>query len=177
MPLLFDMPYEDLLIYEGTNPRPHDFDDYWDSALTEMMFHGYSMNSGDWLDKLPYVAAGFTVAALDCRGQGGRSEDPGGVQGWTLNGHIVRGLSDDPTKLLYRAIFLDTVAIAATGMIDRQTPDVNVLPGQFDLAVFRYAFRPGRQLAGLQREGGAVNLVKQRADLSVVACRTGENAN
>jgi cephalosporin-C deacetylase len=164
MPLLFDMPYEDLLVYEGTNPRPDDFDTYWESALTEMravapqvelvpaefqtdyaecyhlyftgvggarvyakllrpkgitqpgpailMFHGYSMHSGDWLDKLPYVAAGITVAALDCRGQGGRSEDPGGVQGWTLNGHIVRGLDNDPKNLLYRAIFLDTAQLA-----------------------------------------------------------------
>jgi cephalosporin-C deacetylase len=164
MPLLFDMPYEDLLIYEGTNPCPADFDVFWDRSIEVMrsidpqvelipaefqtsyadcyhmyftgisgariyakvlkpkyvaspgpallMFHGYSMNSGDWLDKLPYVAAGFTVAALDCRGQGGRSEDPGGVKGWTLNGHIVRGLDDEPENLLFRAIFLDTAQLA-----------------------------------------------------------------
>ena len=150
MPLLFDMPYEDLLTYEGTNPKPADFESYWDTALAEMraldpqielipaefqvdyaecyhlyftgvggariyakfikpkeitkpgpallMFHGYSMNSGDWLDKLPYVAAGFIVAALDCRGQGGKSEDVGGVKGWTLNGHFVRGLDNDPNS-------------------------------------------------------------------------------
>ena len=36
-----------------------------------VMFHGYSGDSGDWLGKLGYVAAGYTVAALDCRGQGG----------------------------------------------------------------------------------------------------------
>ena len=40
-----------------------------------LFFHGYTMNSGDWLDKLPYVAAGYTVAAMDCRGQGGLSQD------------------------------------------------------------------------------------------------------
>ena len=144
MPLLFDMPYEDLLICEGTNPSPKDFDIFWDRSLAMMhsidpkvelieadfqtnfadcyhqyftgvggtriyakllkprhlaepgpailMFHGYSMNSGDWFEKLGYVAQGFTVAAMDCRGQGGRSQDLGGVEGWTLNGHIVRGL-------------------------------------------------------------------------------------
>jgi cephalosporin-C deacetylase len=86
------------------------------------MFHGYSMNAGDWFDKLPYVAAGFTVAALDCRGQGGFSEDPGGVQGWTLNGHIVRGLDDDPKNMLYRAIFLDTAQLARIVM---EMPEVN----------------------------------------------------
>jgi len=174
MPLLFDMPYEDLLTYEGTNPKPADFESYWDTALADMqaldpqldlipaefqvdyaecyhlyftgvggariyakfikpkgitkpgpallMFHGYSMNSGDWLDKLPYAAAGFTVAALDCRGQGGKSEDVGGVKGWTLNGHFVRGLDNDPKNLLYRAIFLDTAQLAKIVM---EMPEVD----------------------------------------------------
>jgi cephalosporin-C deacetylase len=164
MPLMFDMPFEDLLIYEGINPRPHDFDRFWDLNLTKMhaidpkiellpaefqagfadcyhlyftgvegariyakflrpknlsepgpailMFHGYSMNSGDWYDKLGYVAQGYTVAAMDCRGQGGRSEDTGNVKGWTLNGHIVRGLENEPDKLLYRSIYLDTAQLA-----------------------------------------------------------------
>jgi cephalosporin-C deacetylase len=59
-----------------------------------MEFHGYTLNSGDWTDKLLWVAAGYSVAALDCRGQGGVSEDLGGVKGDTLNGHIIRGLDD-----------------------------------------------------------------------------------
>jgi len=164
MPLLFDMPYEDLLLYEGTNPRPDDFETFWDRSLAVMhsidpevelvhaefqtdfaecyhlyfsgvggarvyakllkprnlpepgpavlMFHGYSMNSGDWYEKLGYVAQGFTVAALDCRGQGGQSQDLGGVKGWTLHGHIVRGLDGNPNDLLYRSIFLDAAQLA-----------------------------------------------------------------
>ena len=72
------------------------------------MFHGYSGDAGDWVSKLGYAALGHTVAALDCRGQGGSSEDRGGVTGWTLRGHIIRGLDDAPEKLLYRQIFLDT---------------------------------------------------------------------
>jgi len=168
MPLLFDMPYEELQTYQGTNPRPHDFDAYWDAALSEMrgldpdiqlrpvsfpapfaacydlfftgvggarvhakllrprqtdaphpailMFHGYSGSAGDWYDKLPYVAAGFTVAALDCRGQGGLSQDVGGVPGNTLHGHIIRGLDGSPTDLLFRQIFLDTAQLAGLVM-------------------------------------------------------------
>ena len=164
MPLLFDLPQEELSSYQGVNPRPHDFEDYWDTALAELasvdadvelvpadfqapyaecfhmyftgtrgarvhakllrpraataphpailMFHGYSGSSGDWQSKLGYAAAGFTVAALDCRGQGGRSEDVGGVPGWTLRGHIVRGLDGKPEDLLYRQIFLDTARMA-----------------------------------------------------------------
>lgn len=168
MPLTFDLSLEELGEYRGINPRPNDFDRFWDSGLQEMrttdsnvelvpaefqtssckcfhlyftgvggarvhakllqpinvnsphpavlMFHGYTGNSGDWVDKLPYVAQGFTVAALDCRGQGGLSEDSGGVFGNTLHGHIIRGLSDAlrgaPEKLLFRQVFLDTVQLA-----------------------------------------------------------------
>jgi cephalosporin-C deacetylase len=81
-----------------------------------IMFHGYRCSSGDWCDKLSYVASGFTVAALDCRGQGGLSEDTGGVKGNTDNGHIIRGLIESPEKLLYRNIFLDTAQLASIVM-------------------------------------------------------------
>jgi len=77
-----------------------------------VLLHGYSGNSGDWNDKLQYVAAGFTVAALDCRGQGGLSEDVGGVIGNTLHGHIIRGLDNGPKDLLFRHIFLDAAQLA-----------------------------------------------------------------
>lgn len=174
MPLGFDMPFDELHTYQGTNPRPADFDEFWDRSLEEvtaidpdvelvpadfqtdfaecfnmyftgtggarvhakllrpkhaknphpalLQFHGYSGSSGDWFDKLPYVAQGYTVAALDCRGQGGLSEDKGGVQGWTLRGHIVRGLNDKPENLLFRHIYLDTKQMARVVM---DMPDVD----------------------------------------------------
>ena len=164
MPLLFDMSLEDLQTYKGSNPKPEDFDVFWEKALDEMnaidsevelipssfkssfadcfdlffkgvgearihakflrpkniqkpgpavlQFHGYSGNSGDWSQLLPYVAEGFSVAALDCRGQGGLSEDVGGIKGTTFKGQIVRGLDDSPEKLLFRQIFLDTAQLA-----------------------------------------------------------------
>jgi cephalosporin-C deacetylase len=79
-------------------------------ALLE--FHGYTNNSGDFAPKLNWVAAGFAVASLDCRGQGGLSEDVGGVRGTTHSGHIIRGLEDRPEALLFRQIFLDTAELA-----------------------------------------------------------------
>lgn len=164
MPLTFDLPFDQLLTYPGTNPRPADFDAYWDAALAEvratparvelvpsdfqtpyaachdlyfsgvggarlharlvrpqhasgshpavLMFHGYSGNAGDWVAMLPYGALGCTVAALDCRGQGGTSQDTGGQPGMTLHGHIIRGIEGSPQDLLYRSIFLDTVQLA-----------------------------------------------------------------
>ena len=163
MPIL-DMPLEQLKKYRGINPRPKDFDRFWDDALAEMnsldpkvtlapaefqapfaecfdltftgvggarvyakylrprqapaphpallLFHGYSGQSDDWSQKLGYVAAGFSVAALDCRGQGGRSEDVGVTKGTTFRGHIIRGLADSPKSLLFRSIFLDTAELA-----------------------------------------------------------------
>lgn len=77
-----------------------------------IQFHGYSGDSGDWTEKLAYAAMGFVVAAMDCRGQGGRSEDVGGVKGNTLHGNFIRGLDDpDPDKLLMRSVFLDTAQL------------------------------------------------------------------
>jgi cephalosporin-C deacetylase len=174
MPLTFDMPLEELPAYQGTNPRPADFDSFWDQSLVELaaldprvdlvpadfepavadcfhltfagtggarvhakllvpktaprphpavlMFHGYSGSSGDWFSKLGYVAQGYTVAALDCRGQGGLSEDTGGVTGPTLHGHIIRGIEDPPEKMLFRNIFLDTARLAQIVMA---MPDVD----------------------------------------------------
>jgi cephalosporin-C deacetylase len=91
-----------------------------------LLFHGYTGDSGDWFDKLGYVAAGFTVAALDCRGQSGLSIDVGGVSGNTLHGQIIRGLNDalqgSPEKLLFRQIFLDTAQLARIVM---EMPDVD----------------------------------------------------
>jgi cephalosporin-C deacetylase len=164
MPLI-DKPLPELRTYRGINPRPADFDSYWDRALEEMratepnvelrpakfappfaeafdlfftgvggsrihakymrpksaqrphpavlQFHGYSGDSGDWSDKLGYVALGFSIAALDCRGQGGISEDLGGVRGNTFKGQIIRGLDDDPAKFTFRQIFLDTAQLAS----------------------------------------------------------------
>src|ERR1043166_64841 len=42
------------------NPKPH-------PAI--LNFHGYSGNSGDWVSHLPWAAQGYSVAAMDCRGQ------------------------------------------------------------------------------------------------------------
>lgn len=171
MPLI-DKPLPELLAYQGRNPRPADFDAYWDAALRELdatdpqpelrpnpglntervecfdlwftgvggarvyakylrpkladrsarrpavlQFHGYSGHSGDWLDKFGWPAEGFCYAAMDCRGQGGRSEDSGRVKGTTLRGHIVRGLDDpDPRQLAFRQIFLDAAQLARVVM-------------------------------------------------------------
>ena len=79
-----------------------------------LQFHGYTGSSGDWSGKLKFVGGlGMAVASLDCRGQGGESQDPGGVLGTTFRGHIIRGLEDpDARKLAFRQIFLDAAQLA-----------------------------------------------------------------
>jgi cephalosporin-C deacetylase len=164
MPCL-DKPLAELQQYRGINPRPVDFDDFWDRSLKELdaidpqvelipvtplgdadadlfdlyftgvggarvyakylrpknartpgpavlQFHGYSGDGGDWSDKLNYVNEGYAVAALDCRGQGGKSEDNSQVVGNTREGHVIRGLDGPPEKMLFRQLFLDTAQLA-----------------------------------------------------------------
>jgi cephalosporin-C deacetylase len=77
-----------------------------------VQFHGYTGSAGDWGDKLSWVAMGYSVASLDCRGQGGSSQDLGGVTGTTFRGHIIRGLQDGPEHLLFQKIYLDTAQLA-----------------------------------------------------------------
>ena len=158
-----DMPLEELKLYQGKNPRPADFDQYWDKALAEMnsvnpnpqitkadfkcsfadcfdmyftsvnnakvyakllkpknktkcpailCFHGYTGASSPWIDYLAYAAQGFVVAALDCRGQGGKSQDTTQTVGTTFRGHIIRGLDGLPENLAFRQIYLDTAMLA-----------------------------------------------------------------
>ncbi len=159
-----ELTLEKLYEYDGTNPKPNDFENYWEKALDELScqsldytlekvessfkdvllyhmyftgvanarihcrllvpakgdkkfpalanFHGYTMNCGDWYDKLPFVYNGFVVAAMDVRGQSGLSQDTLQTMGSTLHGHIVKGVDDeDPHNLMYRNIYLDTVQL------------------------------------------------------------------
>jgi cephalosporin-C deacetylase len=167
MPMI-DLPLEKLHAYAGRNPRPDDFDAYWDEGLAEIkqvdaaarrvpaafesptavcfdlyftgvggatihaklalprhrpaavpavvQFHGYTGRSPDFSELMTHITRGHAVAALDCRGQAGQSQDLGGVSGNTHHGHIIRGLEQGPRHLLYRSIFLDCAQLAGIVM-------------------------------------------------------------
>lgn len=87
-------------------------------------FHGYARSSGDWTNLLPFAAEGFCIAAMDCRGQAGKSQDTAVVNGNTLEGHIIRGLENGPEKLMFRSIFLDAAQLAGI-MMDLPEVDEN----------------------------------------------------
>jgi cephalosporin-C deacetylase len=87
-------------------------------------FHGYYGNSGGWHEYVGLAQAGFTVAAMDARGQGGKSEDSGGFKGTTIKGNIVRGLDGDVQNLMFRHIFLDCAQLAGI-IMDMEDVDEN----------------------------------------------------
>lgn len=89
-------------------------------------FHGYTMSSGDWSGLLHYAASGMIVAAMDCRGQGGRSEDVGGVKGGTLYGFIVKGVESGKENLYFKHVFLDTARLAGI-LLDMEEVDESLV--------------------------------------------------
>nr|QGT51280.1 acetylxylan esterase [uncultured Firmicutes bacterium] len=91
-----------------------------------LQFHGYTGSCGDWCDKLKYVNNGMCAAAMDVRGQGGKSQDNSQVAGNTHNGHIIRGLEDEPEKLLFRQVFLDTALLARIVMSFEEVDETKV---------------------------------------------------
>ncbi|MBR7185484.1 MAG: acetylxylan esterase [Clostridia bacterium] len=167
MPLI-DMPLEKLKVYTGRNPRPADFDEFWDRSLAELAaidpapqfvphpyaakaaecfdvyftstkgakihaklvrpigitgkvpavlsFHGLSGSGESFRSMMSYASQGFVVASLDSRGQGGESQDVGGVAGTTFTTPFTRGLDGEPEGLLCRDLFLDTAQLARVVM-------------------------------------------------------------
>ena len=158
------MSLDKLYTYEGRNPRPTDFDEFWDKSLAELyaidpaaefkpnpfpsfiadcydltytstrgakiyakfakpknicgkapaviFFHGLSGSSDEWCRLISYASQGYCVAFMDCRGQGGLSEDVGGAAGTTYTTPFTRGLDGNPSELLMREVFLDTAQLA-----------------------------------------------------------------
>ena len=77
-----------------------------------LRFHGLSCNAGSWTSLLAQAYMGRCTAAMDCRGQGGSSQDVGGVDGTTYTTMFTRGLDGDKRDLHMRDVFLDTYIFA-----------------------------------------------------------------
>ncbi|MGL4374087.1 MAG: acetylxylan esterase, partial [Turicibacter sp.] len=72
-----------------------------------LQFHGYPGSSRSFFEQLSHVGMGFAVIALDCGGQGGKSQDLGNYTGTTVSGHIVMGLDGEPKDMYYVKLFQD----------------------------------------------------------------------
>ena len=60
-------------------------------APAVLVFHGLSGSSDDFSSLLAYASQGYVVAFLDSRGQGGYSQDVGGVPGTSYTTPFMRG--------------------------------------------------------------------------------------
>jgi cephalosporin-C deacetylase len=166
MPLAFDMPYQDLFSYAGTNPRPDDFDEFWDKGLAELAT----------VDAQVEVApAGFTVPFARCEdlyftGTGGvrvhaklaRPPDTGEPQPAVLMFHGYGGESPQWTDLLAYAARGHTIAaLDVRGQVGFAAPDQH--PDSFTLMhhvvaglddapeqlIYRHVFLDAARLAGI----------------------------
>lgn len=77
-----------------------------------LQFHGLGGAASDWCDLLKYTSQGYVTAFMDVRGQGGESQDVGGVLGTTNANPFIRGIDGDKHDLLMRDVFLDTALMA-----------------------------------------------------------------
>ena len=71
-------------------------------------YHGYSGDRGFIHEHLFWILQGFAVLAVDTRGQGGSTGDPGGYEGGSVAGWMTQGLLD-PADYYYRAAYTDCV--------------------------------------------------------------------
>lgn len=79
---------------------------------TVIQFHDYKQSSKGWHYLTRYIGIGYAVLAMDCRGQGGKSEDKGGICGSTVCGHLIAGLEDELDQLYYRKVYLDAYLLS-----------------------------------------------------------------
>lgn len=153
-----DMPLEEMRKYKPSLYREADFEQFWDSTISEaikqplnaelipydipakgvqfyavrfdgfeggrlagwfarpsgrgkfpglMMYHGYSGRGPRPLDMHAYAAEGICVLSMDCRGQGGQSQDVSGAEG-QVAGWMTKGIRS-PKSYYYRYVYADAV--------------------------------------------------------------------
>lgn len=90
----------------GLYLQPADIDTRPAPAL--ILYHGYSGGAGWVCQHLPWVMLGCAVIAIDTRGQGGETGDPGGYSGGSSMGWMTQGILD-PAEYYYRRVYTDCV--------------------------------------------------------------------
>ena len=70
-----------------------------------LQFHGYPGASRSWLEQSSFAGMGYALLAMDCPGQGGKSQDIGGFLGTTVSGHLIAGLDGEPKDMYYVRLY------------------------------------------------------------------------
>ena len=123
MPLLFDMSWDQLQTYEASNPKPSDFDDFWDRGLAEV-------ESVD--PALEYAPSSFRVPFAECfdlyfTGIGGargprQAHSTQGVAGTTPRGNHVPRLHrrlDEQARVRRRRVHGGGARLPRSEPVDR----------------------------------------------------------
>lgn len=119
MPML-DMPLEELRIYLGRNPRPPEFDEYWERAISEMR----GTDPAVQMERSEFQVPGTECFDLYFRGvRGGRVHaqlmrptDLDAPRPTVLQFHGYSGSAGDWShKLLYRALGFNVIAMDCRG--------------------------------------------------------------
>ena len=74
---------------------------------TVLECHDYKKASRSWHHLTRYIGVNYSVVAMDCRGQGGKSKDLGNIKGSTVCGHLINGLDDVKENMYYCKVYLD----------------------------------------------------------------------
>ena len=78
------------------------------SQPTMVFYHGYGGNKGQVYDYLGWALQGYTVMAVDIRGQSGDSSDSASYSGGQVTGWMTRGITS-PDTYYYRGVYVDCV--------------------------------------------------------------------
>ena len=78
------------------------------SQPTLIFYHGYSGSKGQIYDYLGWALQGYSVIAVDVRGQSGDSTDPGAYPGGHVTGWMTQGILSS-RDYYYRGVYVDCV--------------------------------------------------------------------
>lgn len=93
------------------------------SQPTMVFYHGYSGNKGQVYDYLGWALQGYTVVAVDVRGQSGDSSDSDLYPSGHVTGWMTKGITS-PQTYYYRGVYVDCVR-ALDFAVSRPEVDAN----------------------------------------------------
>jgi cephalosporin-C deacetylase len=119
-----------------------------------VFYHGYSAHKGQPFDYLAWALQGFTVLAIDVRGQSGDTTDTVVYPGGHHSGWLTQGVHD-PDSYYYRGVYVDCVraldVLAGRPEVDMARVGVHGVSqgGGLSLAVAALDPRPRLVMAGV----------------------------
>lgn len=80
-----------------------------------LQFHDYPNAGRSWFQMTRYPGIGYSVLAMDCRGQGGRSRENKASLGSMAGSCLIQGLDGPIDSMYYRNVYLDAFLLSRIG--------------------------------------------------------------